>query len=176
MILDHAEGLASKDATAPCSYKKSTSTSRGPARPVSRGRRRARERVAQVVRGTASCSIILQLRERLASQRRKPPGMFKAHTAPRQWEVPGAVLDTDNVLVCPLQIQTTPTATERMAGPIWRRQAFETLLGPAGHSWASFPVTWSWWYSGHRISTAAPSTCLPKTPTGKPPLFRSETK
>lgn len=123
MILDHAEGLASKDATAPGSYKTSTSTSRGPARPVSRGRRRVRERAAQVVRGTASCSIILQLRERLASQRREAPGMLEAHTAPRQWDVPGAVLDTDNVLVGPLRIQTTPTATERMAGPIWRRRA-----------------------------------------------------
>lgn len=80
--------------------------------------------------------------------------MFKAHPAPRQWEVPGAVLDVDNVLVGPLRIQTAPTATERMQDPSGRGKLLRlfpdlqdiVLLGPClqepGHagilpSWSS---------------------------------------
>lgn len=144
----------------PCSHKRSTlSTSRGPARRVSRGRRRVRERAGQVARGTTSCSSILQLRGRLASQRRQEPGTLEAHTTPPRWEVPGAVLNMDRVLVGPLRIQTASTATERMQAPSGRGRLslrpFSDLQDIPG---ALFLVAWSCWgfwpSDIHRCSSA----------------------
>lgn len=70
--------------------------------------------------------------------------MIKAHTTPRQWEVPGAVLDMDRVLVGPLRIQTASTATLNACRTHLVEASFLRLFSDLQDiARALFPVTWS---------------------------------